>query len=666
MVAYAVRPAGLGRSVREGSSTPGAASLASKVGGSLISRVSAEVVKTTARAAGATTSTAATAADSAIISAANTLDQCIAQMQSRTQGGSIVELDGKTPCPTGPWSDNVGVGKDHETDPNHCLSYGGPWLTPMLELPVDCADAGQLLWADIGDRARAALQTLMRNKPTASTPGEVQFRWYKGVLSACTIMGLALNISPRMFTVGTTPSAGDQYPWGKYEVFQRALKKQDVLHNAVQTQVERMAGAARAGQFSAVPVVCPSFVATSDEFARMEDRRPYTGPQEQVGWNDDYTYADSLYRKLLACETASIFGFDGFRGTNVGQSTMWLGTPELYERLDASKRDKRIPTGHDGTPRAPGFYGRGFAFPYAMLAAGSATNTDVADQSTRAFLSRSADDRMRALFVTTGSKTSHLEQGFFRSRTYWVGGAPPHPARSHDHWQRCWAPTAKYYVDMAETWGQAFLEIDFAERVSSCLLAYTYRIKRVLRALADAGYPTDSGVAGALASIEDVAQKIRLETGAGALRDIGAVASTILSIGAAFGGNGGIIGLVIAVVLIVVAFLVVAFIEIAYWNRSPRAAIGNEKWSLMLDSFFLRTPPIDSGCAANPEAGVDLLDKGFSDERGYGAPFARIAQGMSPFTPPPPAQDTSSEFPWKTLLLAGGALALLAVATRSK
>lgn len=646
MVAYVARPAGLGLVKLPTGLTP---SVMQKTAALIPAGPSARTV---------------TRAEAAITAAANSVDSIVSELRARIQGGAIVELDRKTPCPAGPWSDDVGVGKDHETDPNHCLSYGGPFLTPMLELPIGCEDAHRLLWADLGDRALAALRILMANKPTTSTPGDVQFLWYRSVLSACTLVGLALNVSPRMFTVSTDPKPGDTKPWGKYEVFARALAKQDALHAAVQREMD--AFYARSGRpdrrredFFAVPVVCPSFVATSDEFARAESRRPYTGPQEQVGWNDDYTYADSLYRQLLTCKSEAVFGFSGFRGVNVGQSTMWRGAPAT------ARGASRIPTGHDAEARAPGFHGRGFAFPNEMLAAGSSSNNDTADRSTRDFIGRSADARMRALFVTTATKTAHVTRGYFRSRTYWVGGAPPHPARAHDHWERCWAPTARYFIDLAEAWGQAFLEIDLGERISSCLLAYTYRIKRVIKVLREKGHQVEVGVGATLDAVQAAAQRIRLETGAVAVKSFSSLAATIVTVGLTIGGAGGWIGLIIAVVVIILAFLVVAFVEIAYWNRSPREQVGEESWSWMLDAFFLRTPKLDSGCAPDPEAGVDLMDKGFSEDRGYGAPFARMARGEPLFRevlpPPPPAE---SKFPWVTLLVAGGAVALLAVAVR--
>lgn len=238
----------------------------------------------------------------------------------------------------------------------------------------------------------------------------------------------------------------------------------------------------------------------------------------------------------------------------------------------------------------------------------------------------------------------------------------------HSHWEQCWAPTARYYVDLAEAWGRAFLEMNFAERIGSALAGYCYRIKRIIKVFSERGYDVMAGTAETVDFLITAAQRIRMQTATSVASAYASVASALVSVVATLAPCCGWVGLIVALVVAIVIAMVVGFIELAQWNRSPREAFGEADWSLILDAFFLRTPPLDSGCAPNPEAGLDLMDRGFNEDRGYGAPFARMARGEPLFDQLRQQMGgddaQKSGFPWKTLLLAGGAIAVLAVATR--
>jgi hypothetical protein len=603
------------------------------------------------------------------------LEQLTTRARERLSGGSVAELDTKTPCDAGTWADDVSKGKSNELDPNHCLSYGGPWISPMIEIPVDCANAGQLLWADLADQTHAQLRTLLANRPANNATGEDQYRWFRGVLSACSLIGVSSNVNPRDFTVSLDPQPDDKKPFGKYQIFAEAMNEINGLHKRVVSAIN-----SRGATYVAVPVVCPTYLAIADEFARAETARgPYSGPQTQLGWNDERTYAGGLYRKLLALEGRSLFDFDGFRGVNAGQVTVWgfggfggiYVWPDTAFDFKVSNSTKTAGSDPYGRGRTGNFFGRGFAMPYASMDPAAESSNELAGSILRTnTTTREAEGRMLQIFSTTAGNPGHMVRGFFLSRTYLVGGAPPLPAQMAEHYQQCWAPTARYYMDLAEIWGRAFLRVNILERIGSALKSYGFRIKRLIATLGARGVDITLGT---VASVEDMikaANEIRTGAYTAVAGGISSVVTLMASAGL-FAGSGGPITLAITLVVIVVAALVMAFIELLKWNQSPREERGEDDWSLVLDTFFLRSPPLSSACAANPEIGLDVMDKGYNADRGYGSPFARIAAGLNPIEQVASAASGADSgdgatggFPVGTLLLVGGAVALVAFAAR--
>lgn len=118
--------------------------------------------------------------------------------QSRSRG-KLVYPDNRKPCACGPNQDDAEVGKTWFGDANRCLKLEAPLVAPVISSLTPCDNLGSLWWPDVYAQARGVIRELLAAPPTPSTPADTTVQWIDAVLTLCSVMVSATNVSPMLY-----------------------------------------------------------------------------------------------------------------------------------------------------------------------------------------------------------------------------------------------------------------------------------------------------------------------------------------------------------------------------------------------------------------------------------------------------------------------------------
>ena len=523
--------------------------------------------------------------------------------------GQVVYSDGKTPCPAGPWADDCLVAKDHPADPNHCLLSGGPWVKPLLELPTGCETPGmQLVPLAIGARAQDMLRELLMDRPGATHTLDEKRSWFWTVMRLGSIVGLSTNLSP--FWFGQVPNH-ELYP--SPEALAVAEGDRWDTANRAAYEFRWVYGSTRAPEWA--PPAEQDWMGIQNGVEPMDRRAvvrpivttPYFGAMTSLGWNHGATPAGSLYEQMLKVQSLAYFG--GGYGCNAGQAVIRGagGGTEISNPSEIKQRSGMLP-------------GYGFAFPSAMVAAADPAafnDKDRAKTQCQRLAGLSPDQQLALIFEATNDAEAHFVHGWYWADInivgrYWTGFPTPIGAFREQRWERCWAPTAAFFLERAEAFARWWASLPLPQVVQRAVVAYIGDLEGKLVQLTARGIPT-AITPSQLRELRDAVAAQSLNEG-----------TSITAAGVAIAGAlNGIVGTVLSVVNVLLAGI------FSLWQSLNNPANSSE-FALVPQPLVMRTPRLDTVCSFSPEraGGIGSLHLDFTDVTRWGAaPLRELAEG---------------------------------------
>ena len=515
--------------------------------------------------------------------------------------GTVVYPDGKAPCPAGPYGDDIGAGKTHELDPNHCLTSGGPWVAPLLERPIDCSNPSEeLLWLDLIARVQPHLRALAALPPRITAMAEEKVDYVQTVMELGQILALGCNVSQRF--LGVAASDEETRPeWT--QIVERGLPQYEQSPPQDDDRYLSMA---------TLPMVGPSFFVSG-------------GSMGWSYWGSDH----GIFQSLVKGEIEAFQG--GWFAPNSGftKPLFKIARRDFTGRLMYREPyTRRLPL--------PGVL-------LEMLEPGARRDRGAAERALRQALRMAPKARLLAIARSTNSlPPMSTASGWSFDRIYkLLYHGLPEPARTIDTVRACRVYGINFYVQQAYRWATALGRLDVSAVLVDSALAYLQKAKTIVEALDARGLPIALRPSDIQALIGQI-QNTQREEAAGML----AVGAGVLSLMGPFG----------AIAAAVATVVLGGFME---FLRSSVPPSSQADFALILQPYALRSTPKDSPCSFNPESegGVGRIFTEFlSRSAGGSGRLWDVTRGIAPPDAPDALRTLSQEEMDRLLagLLGGG------------
>lgn len=399
----------------------------------------------------------------------------LAVIRSRVWGASgriplPVRLDGKSPCPSGPWGDNVSWSKTWDGDPVHCATNRDLTQPPIVRVDVPCESLESLFWPDIFADVQRTLRQALSGRPRAVDSWQTKAQWTRDVMTLVSMAYEATNTQPIFFYPAqwATREAWKTYEGTPTAPADIALRNWGVPtthwtydeNPACRFSYEGRPGSMQRTSGGSLPRRIHQWVVNAK---RLKMAAEGVAPSEIAAYGSQQLLCG---RSLVLDDTGAVRRFSlpeaSWKPSMMGGASSDQGSGGFMFMADNSATNKAL-TAADFDPWST----RGFDSRWSSRR--PAIPRDMAAGRTTETMYQYFKDRSLAVFMEALYRSTDRDASLYIP---YVAQQLPYGARGATVLVGGWGPSAKYYTELAVQWAEEIVGLDYWDFVTNSLLFY--------------------------------------------------------------------------------------------------------------------------------------------------------------------------------------------------